>query len=190
MPWGHCRNTSEFPFGSEWWTGHRWQGPDRHWQAQRWTECGWVSGRLCPPGRQEKTSTTGPAGSTESSRWWKTTQSQCSFLEFSFGPWGCCSLSAANALHWRALGVEQKTEAVRSILYSEEAKSQPPNYVTSTARWQRFIFVRWRNWRLYFPLYLYQWSKHVVALKVRSPPRIKKDSCSYQIAELFPLRRN
>lgn len=124
MPWGHCRNTSEFPSGSEWWTGHRWQGPDRHWRAQRWTECGSVSGRLCPPGHQEKTSTTGPAGSTESSRWWKTTQSQYSFLEFSFGLWGCCSLNAANALHWRALGVEQKTEAVRSFLYSVNANAR------------------------------------------------------------------
>lgn len=168
MPWGHCRNTSEVPFGSEWWTGHRWQGPGRHWRAQRWTECGSVSGRLCPPGHQEKTSTTGPAGNMESNRWWRTTQWRYSFLGFSFGLWGCCSLNAANALHWGALGAKQKTEAVRSILYSVNAikkLNQAPGYVTG-ARWQHFIFVWWRNWRL-FLLYLYQWSKLMVALKVR-----------------------
>lgn len=110
MPWQLCKSTSAVPFGTGWWTGHRWRGPGRRWPAQRWTECGWVSGTLSPPGLLGRTSTTHPAGSTESSRRWKTRRSRCSFLEFSSGLWGCCSWNTANALHLRELGVQRKKE--------------------------------------------------------------------------------
>lgn len=106
-----CRyKTSGAPFWSGWWIGRRWAGPGRRWQAQRWTGCELRSGKPSPPGRQGRTSTTGPAGSMESSRWWKTEQSQYSFSEFSSGLSGCYSLNTAGAFHWKVLEPEQRTE--------------------------------------------------------------------------------
>ena len=91
------------PCGSVWWTDRIWWGPGRRWKGQRWTECGWGSQRLSPSGHLGRTSTTDPVGSTASSRRWSRSRWRCSFSEFSFALWGCCSLNSVDVAHWRTL---------------------------------------------------------------------------------------
>lgn len=96
--WRLCVGISSAPCGNGCWRGRRWLGPGRHWRAQRWRACAWGNGKRPPPGHREKTSTTAPTGSKESSRWWRRLLWRCSFSEFASSLLECCSLSGGDEL--------------------------------------------------------------------------------------------
>lgn len=105
-----CGNICAALCGSVWWTGRKRRGQRTCWKVQRWRGCGWGSETPCPPGRRGRTSTTNPAGSTESSRWWSRARSRRSFSESAFELWECCCWSSGDPAHPRTLKTEGMTK--------------------------------------------------------------------------------
>ena len=102
--WSYSGSTASCPGAGGWWTGRKWWGRGRRWRGRRWTACESASGKPSPPSSQGTASTTGPAGSTVSSRWWMTSRWQCSSWESSSELWGCCCESGGDGRLWTPLG--------------------------------------------------------------------------------------